>query len=364
MKSLFVFLAVIVGPWVTNMHDGAFSVLWTTDKESTAFVQLEDGSRIYDTFAGRRVHSRFHRVDVPFEEAGSIVSYSIGNADVLEKENPRRPKYAAEAITGPYSVRTFDASAGVCRFSAMNDIHMNTGRYSRLASQIDRDNTDFVFLIGDIITCNHFSIDSLARYEIAPLGGLASNMPVMFARGNHEGRGDGIRNVAAVFPSTGREDIPFSYMFRVGPAAFVVLDAGETGVKNSRAFCGEDVYEPYLRAQMEWFKNEVATSGAWLSAKKRICLIHVPMIDFHIPDDYVVHGWMNRNFVPLLNDAGVNLMLSADLHEPVYMPVGSNGNDFPILVNSTKTRVDVSVDGDRILVRIFNVDGLEKEYIF
>ncbi|MCQ2158587.1 MAG: hypothetical protein MJY43_02035 [Bacteroidales bacterium] len=62
ISKLFLFIALAIGPWVTDMGKDRFSVLWTTDSEGLGWVQLEDGTRVYDEFAGRRMHGTFHQV--------------------------------------------------------------------------------------------------------------------------------------------------------------------------------------------------------------------------------------------------------------------------------------------------------------
>lgn len=354
MTKLLTLLLIAVGPWITGMSDCGFTVLWTSGEESTGWVQLEDGERIYETYAGRRTHSRFHRVRIEGRQAGTVVKYSIGGQSLKDNSNPRRPVYGEEVIEGPFSVKTFDRGAKGCHFSVMNDVHMKTRRYSAYVVQIDSASTDFIFLNGDIISAGHHPLDSIIRYEIQPLGSLAAGIPVMFARGNHEGRGDGIRNVARIYDRDG--ELPFTYMFRDGPAAFVVFDAGETGIRNSIAMSGGEIYEDYLRRQMEW-ASKAFRSREWRNATVRICLVHVPMVDYGVPDDFVVHTWMNRNIVPMLNKAGVNLMIGADLHEYQYHGPGSVGNDFPIIVNSDEARLQVDVDGREIRITVIGEDG-------
>ena len=353
MTRLFAILAIIAGPWITNMHEDGFSVLWTTDEESIAWVQLEDGQRVYEEFAGRWAFGRLHQIRLRGLDAGRTVSYSIGSSPVID-HNSRRPKFGKEEVLGPFTTRTFSGAPDRCRFSIMNDMHMNLPQYSALAAQIDPSDCDFIQLNGDIISAGNHPLDSLVKYEISPLGELAAHLPVMYCRGNHESRGDGIRLVSAIYPA--EDELPFSYIFRQGPAAFLVLDSGETGVKNAMDQCGKPFYEDYLREQMEWVRKAVQ-SPEWKSAQQRFCFVHAPMIDFGIPGDFVVHGWMNRNFVPILNEAGVNIMIAADYHEYIFTPAGRMGNDFPIIVNDSRSRADVKVEGDNIAVDIYDVNG-------
>lgn len=137
---------------------------------------------------------------------------------------------------------------------------------------------------------------------------------------------------------------------------WVRLDSGETGASNSMGFCGKTCYEDYLQKQLEWAK-EAFKSPQWRSAKVKVCLLHAPMADYGIPDDFIVHTWMNHNIVPVLNKAGVDLMIGADLHEYQFHSAGSMGNDFPIIVNDNHCRLETCADGKAFTVTIVTEDG-------
>ena len=70
--------------------------------------------------------------------------------------------------------------------------------------------------------------------------------------------------------------------------------------------------------------------------------------------------------VPMLNEAGIDLMIGADLHEFMLCEAGTMHNDFPILVNDDVRRLDVVCDPARgIGVQMFNADGkleFEREF--
>ena len=61
--------------------------------------------------------------------------------------------------------------------------------------------------------------------------------------------------------------------------------------------------------------------------------------------------------MPLLNKAGVDLMIGADLHQYQYHPAGSMNNDFPILVNDDESRLDVRVERGHIYCTIYDEAG-------
>jgi hypothetical protein len=348
---------VVSGPWVTETRENSITVLWTTDVPGQAYVELADGRKIWETFAGRHIFQRLHTVHLEGLQPGEVVTYRVCGVDLVDDRNARDPKFGATWEGEWHSVRTFDRKAPECRFSVINDIHMKTAKYRSLAAQVDSSATNFIFLNGDIVSAGNYVVDSLARYMIDPLGGLPAGIPVLFARGNHEGRGNGTRAVAEVFPNS--DPAPFYYTFRSGPAAFIVFDGGETHVKRSRAYCGDDYFVEYMEEQLAWARKAMK-SKEFRSAPVKICLVHVPMIDHEDKTDFLLQRWMNQHFMSLLNKAGIDLMIGADLHEFMWCEPGTMGNKFPIIVNDDVRRMDVVCTRKGISLKTFNAAGEEE----
>ena len=344
---------LVCGPWVTDMSEDAFTVLWATDVTCQGWVQLDNGRRIYEEYAGRKLFGTLHTVRVDGLSRGAEYGYRIGNR-VVDPLNPRRPAYGRDMFSAHYQVTTFDPNRKTCHFTVMNDVHMRLEHYAALLDDIDIPDNDFLVLNGDIISAGNWTVDSLLKYEVGQLGPYGACLPVVFSRGNHEGRGSGVALVEKIFPKA--ESAPYYYTFREGPVAFIVLDAGETGPENSYALNGGPLYEDYLREQMVWAEKAMK-EPAFRKAPVKIAIIHAPMIDPGIPDDFVPHTWLNHNFVPLLNKAGVDLMIGADLHQYQYHPAGSMNNDFPILVNDDESRLDVRVERGHIYCTIYDEAG-------
>ena len=343
------------GPWITDATDSTLTVLWTSEVPGTAYVQLEDGTRVYDVFAGRRIFRRLHSITLKGLQPGERVKYRIGGANIVDDRNARDPKFG-DSYTGAWqTVKMLDSQAETCRFTVINDIHLKDRKYRKLAAQVDSSATDFLFLNGDIVSAGNYVLDTLVHYAIEPLGNLPKGIPLFFARGNHEGRGNNTWLVADVFPH--KDPAPFYYTFRQGPVAFVVFDAGETHDDRSMRYAGAAVYEDYLAEQISWAR-EALQEPAFQSAPVKICLIHVPMIDHPDKTDYLLQRWLNVHMVPLLNQAGIDLMIGADLHEFMLCEAGTMGNDFPILVNDDVRRMDVDCGtGAAIHVRTYKPGG-------
>lgn len=350
---------VQAGPWISDTGENSLTILWTSDVPGMAWVELDDGRCLYETFAGRRIFHRLHSIKVDGLQRGSVVRYRVCGHDIKDDSNAYNPVFGDSYESPWYAVRTLDSKASSCRFSVFNDIHLKTQDYSALAAQIDSANTDFIFLNGDIVTAGNYVLDTLVHYEVEPLGTLVHGLPLQFTRGNHEGRGNNTPLVADVFPRGGQS--PFYYTFRQGPVAFIVFDAGETNAKRSVLYSGADVYEDYLSEQIEWARKAMR-EPSFRKAPVKVCLLHVPMIDHEDKTDYLLQRWLNVHMVPMLNKAGINLMIGADLHEFMLCEPGSMGNKFPILVNDNVRRLEFEYTrGGRIHVSTFNASG-EKEF--
>lgn len=349
-------LQVKYGPWVTGTDEDSFTVLWVTEDPGIAWVELEDGSRYYHEFAGRHIFERLHTVKVEGLKKGTDYAYKLGMCKLVDDSDARDPEFAGEQTSETYQTGTFDFSADRCHFSVLNDMHLEVRKYRRLVEQIDMDDTDFLFLNGDIASADNYCLDSLAHYDFDALKGYSQSLPVFFARGNHEGRGNNPKLILSVFPT---ETNQFYYTFRQGPVAFIVFDAGETHKERSKAYTGTEVFEKYLNEQIEWAKTAVK-DPEFADAPLKICLLHVPMVDIGDDRNYMLQRWLNHHIVPQLNEAGVNLMISGDLHDSQFHGIGSMGNDFPILVNDENCRVDVDCTAEGYTLSVTNPFGITR----
>lgn len=346
---------VKAGPWVCDVREDRMTILWTSEEPGMAFVELEDSTVHYETFAGRRVFKRLHSVTLEGLRRSEVVRYRVGGQNLKDGRNARNPVFGDTYKGEWHGVRTLDSKARSCRFSVFNDIHLRTDRYAALAAQVDSASTDFLFLNGDIVSADNYVLDKAVAYALEPMGTLPAGLPLFFARGNHEGRGDNPMLFADIFPN--REPAPFFYTFRQGPVAFIVFDAGETGTKRSVLYSGGEVYEEYLQEQIVWAR-EAMKERSFRKAPLKLCLIHVPMIDHPDQSDYLLQRWLNKHIVPLLNQAGIDFMIGADLHEFMLCEAGTMGADFPILVNNEARRLDVDYTaGGALKVKMFRSDG-------
>lgn len=354
---------LLYGPWVCNVTEDGFTVLWVTEKPSLDYVEIApaDGSafdgqyreKYYQTSHGRRTAGTYHCVRIDSLQPGTEYRYRISGKVVEDDSNIYRINYGhlrQISARRDHCVRTLDSKAEVCRFSMMNDIHGNDKVYADLAAGIDLKNTDFLVLNGDMVS-NARQIDTVIKHMVLPIQKQAERLPLFYARGNHEGRGADFDKLYDMFPtSTGQ----FYYSFRQGPAAFVVLDAGEDKPDSHHEYGGTADYDVYRQAQTQWLQNAVKEES-FASAPMKICIIHIPTLAFR--SSWYAERWVTEHWVPILEKAGIDLALCAHHHKWRVVSAGEHGKNYPLLINANNERMDVVITPKSIDVKTYSTDG-------
>lgn len=354
-------LDISCGPWIQNVSEESLTILWTTNQKALSWVEFdtEDGTTwyqhshpsYYETVSGRRYYGTFHRVRIDGLKKGTKYRYRILGKAIADDSNAYATAYGPElAISSVHSIKTLDYGAPVCKFSMVNDIHFDDELFAALLEGMDRNSTDFVVLNGDIVSMSN-SLDTLLKHTFSPIAGIAASYPVIFARGNHEGRGSEWFETIKAFPSPTGE---FYYSFRQGPVAFLVLDAGEDKLDSDPEYSGQADYEQYRLKELEWVKA-VVKEEPFASAPKKVCIMHVPTLSDK--NAWATEFWMTKNFTPVLNQAGIDLMLSAHYHQYISVKPGECGNDYPIVINSSHERLDFEGTASGITLKIYDKDG-------
>ena len=357
---------IVCGPYVQCMTETSFTVIWTTDLDAVAWVEVapDDGTHFYnkerDKYYDARGNGVFpigkiHKVVVDGLEPGSTYRYRVMNRGVIAYNGSGNVQYMHGSGTDvykgePHKITTFKEDYDTIRFDLYNDIHGKDSLFNRILSGA-RDNRDFVFLNGDMTS-------NISNEELIPkmyLGSAAKSLngglPLFASRGNHELRGrDAIKWLNYFQTTTGT---PY-YSFSIGDFFFVVLDACEDKPDSDIEYSGIVASKPYVERQGRWLK-EVIASEECRNAKVRIAFCHVP------PES---KGWygaaqMCNILVPPLNEAGFDAMFCGHIHRwRVAEPDGSISNaGFPVICNANMERMEVTATEDAIEISTFDTDG-------
>lgn len=358
-------LRVACGPYIQNPTTGGFTVVWESTMPSVAWVEVapDDGTHFYNSDRsryyelsghGNQVISRFHKIRVDGLAPGTRYRYRLMMKGVVEFTGPGNvtytPAWGSDVYQKePYAAGTVAKSYDTLRFDVYNDIHQQDSVLNLLMSASSRQK-DFVVFNGDMVNSLAWKEkipDTFLRTAATALGG---GIPLYCLRGNHEMRGTDTQRWFDWFSYPGSE--PY-WTASWGKFFFIFLDTLEDKPDNDMEYSGTMLSGPYMQRQAEWLR-EVVNSEACRKAAVRIVICHIPP---------KTKGWYgNRKvdelFVPILNKAGINLMICAHEHRWRVDTAGEESSaKFPVLVNANQERLELTLDARNISLSAFDAQG-------
>jgi hypothetical protein len=185
-------------------------------------------------------------------------------------------------------------------------------------------------------------VNNYPKYKETPL----HEVPAFMTRGVNESVGAIGMNYLSHFPTSSGK--PY-YTVRYGSVCFIVLDSG-VDVKDKVA--GTD-FESYRKEQAAWLEKALESEEV-KGAKFKVALMHIPPVGGVAPVSKNLHSL----FVPMLEKAGVTLMICGYTHESNYYEAGKKAS-FPILVNGSSSLVNVRATQEKMDVVVEDFNGKE-----
>ena len=202
---------------------------------------------------------------------------------------------------------------------------------------------------GDMSSSVESEEQLFADYIDTAVRHFASETPILHNRGNHETRGVFADRLPEYFP---KGEGTFYALRRYGDVCLLTLDCGEDKPDSDIEYAGLADYDAYRAVQCEWLAGALQ-SEAFRSARVRIVLLHVP------PTTGTWHGNLHLKelFLPLLNDADIDLMICGHEHRYSFHEAGEGDAAFPILVNDNKSCVCCDVAQGKISLQVVRPGG-------
>ena len=373
LTHLFFFLSLLLvaqnikithGPYLQAMSEEGVTIVWTTNKEAISWVEVapdgdnsfysQEHTRYYDTSYGNRVIDSLHRVQIEGLTPGTTYRYRIFSKEVLGYQG-HRIMYGAIASTDvytkkPLSFTTFNSDKQEVAFKMVNDIHNRADMMSEMLKDVTKGNTDLVFFNGDMVSTVTDENEIFEGFMDSATSLFASEVPAFLARGNHETRGPFSRRIPDYFPTINNE---LYYNFTHGPVHFIVLDGGEDKPDSDIEYSELAQFDAYRDKQAEWLQTIVETEE-FKKALYRVVVMHIP------PIGSTWHGTLDlqRKFLPILNNANVDIMLCGHTHNYEYIEPNRDVS-FPILINDNETYLDVKANQQQMRLIVKARDGKE-----
>lgn len=356
------------GPYLQAMTEDGVTIVWTTNKASVSWVEIapdgtdsfyaEERTPYYDTMHGNRVIDSLHTVRVEGLQPGTTYRYRIFSKEILGYQG-HRILYGSIASTDvyskkPFSFTTLDEKKSEIAFRMVNDIHNRSDMLSNMLRDVKPANTDFVIFNGDMVSTMTSEKVVFDGFMDSVVTLFAKEVPIFYARGNHETRGAFSVKFPDYFPTTTNN---LYYTFRQGPVQFIVLDGGEDKPDSDIEYSELSQFDAYRTKQQAWLK-EVVETPEYKEALYHVVVIHIP------PLGSTWHGTqdLQRKFLPILNNADVDIMLCGHNHRYEYIEP-NNLVSFPILINDNETYLDVKANQQAMEILVKDQEGKKMHQI-
>ncbi|NCB08291.1 MAG: metallophosphoesterase family protein [Bacteroidia bacterium] len=349
------------GPYLQGLTETEVTIVWTTSDVGISWVELapDDSTHFYLTerpkfFSesyGFKVVDSVHTVTLTGLKPSTTYRYRVYSQEVLSHQGTK-VLYGDVAASNVYRSRpleftTNNPSQNDISFLVLNDIHGNNELMESLLKNTDWEKTDLVFFNGDMTNDIRSEEQLFGNFLDKAVEIFASETPMYYARGNHETRGNFATTFPKYFPTPTKE---LYYMFRQGPVCFVVLDCGEDKPDSDLEYSGIVAFDRYRDQQAKWLK-EALKQDIFRNAPYKVVINHMPPFG----------GWhgekeVEEKFMPLLNEAGADVMLCGHLHSHILKKAG-DGQRFPILANSNKAVIKAHANNTSLKIEVFDPEG-------
>lgn len=351
------------GPYLQHLGTDHVTIVWTTNTDCISWVEAYeyDGSNFYmqerpkffSSADGLKTIGRIHKVTLNDLKPGTRYAYRIFSREVVSKtySNPIFGRTDASVVyqRQPLFFSTEQSDKEKTSVVVLSDIHGRAPVIGTLLSDIKPDLADFIVLNGDFVSTFNREEEIFAGGIDTLVSLFATTKPIYFVRGNHETRGTLAPEYKNYFYWPENK---YYYSFSSGNTLFIVLDCGEDKPDSDKEYNDLVNFDSYRDEEVKWLK-QLVNSEKFKTAKHRIVFLHMPPV---FPRDQW-HGEieMRTKILPVLNKAGIDLMISGHTHRYAFIDKGSE-NQFPVIVLNNNSRMELTVDQSGIKTKIVDVD--------
>ncbi len=349
------------GPYLQGLSDRGVFVYFTTSAKGFSSVELRDPS---DGNITRHVtiddglieaNNTQNAIELKGLKPNTRYEYRLLSSKIKQFRLSRNV-YSDTIRSDWYSFNTLDPKATSATFITTSDIHDDAEKYKRLLAYMPLQQTQMVFLLGDILS--HFSREGqpYSSFIDVSVDAFAKEVPFVLIRGNHDTRGALARTYDQYIR---RPDRHFYGTYSLGNTFVIMLDTGEDKPDSHHDYSGLTAFEDYRKEQEVWLRK-VVKSKEFKSAKHRIVLAHIPPVkDDGTSKRVSVHGpdMVYKLYLPILNKEKIDLMVSGHTHRYELIEAKKGVNNFPILINDNKSISFYKVSSEGVHVKTVDDKG-------
>jgi len=358
------------GPFLQALTENAVTVVWTTNKKCVSKVEyaLAENFQTFPQFGGLIQTAQtsrdglvdaditYHKVRITGLQPGKTYKYRVVSKEITQFA-PYEVVFGASIVGEIRQFKTLDPLKSAFSFVVFQDNHENATRLEKMLQAVSWKDIDLVFFNGD--TVNHLETEPqiFNGFLDASVKFFAREIPFIYIRGNHDTRGALARSLMNYYDTPeGR----WYYAFDHGPVHFIVLDSGEDKPDTSPVYAGLADFDHYRWEQAAWLKSHIQTK-AFREAAFRVAVFHIPIYGDRRSRERGAEPYTEAEIAklwgPLLNEGGVDLLLSGHWHRFAHKDPQEGKNSFPVLVGPADGMIRADVTADKIDVTVTGADG-------
>jgi len=364
------FLLISHGPYLQALTENAVTVVWATNKKCVSKVEyaLAENFQTFPQFGGLiqtaqtsrdglvEADVTYHKVRITGLQPGKTYRYRVVSKEIAQFA-PYEVVFGAGVVGEISQFKTLDPQKSAFSFMVFQDNHENSPRLEKMLQSVSWKDVDLVFFNGD--TVNHLETEPqiFNGFLDASVKIFAREIPFVYIRGNHDTRGALARSLRNYY------DTPESrwyYAFDHGSVHFIVMDTGEDKPDTSPVYAGLADFDRYRREQAAWLKNHIETK-AFREAAFRVAVFHIPVYGDRRGREGGAEPYTESELAklwgPLLNEGGVDLLLSGHWHRFARKDPQEGKNSFPVLVGPADGMIRADVTAEKIVVSVTGADG-------
>lgn len=350
------------GPYLQEVTETGATFVFNTSKPSFSYIELRkkggtDGTDYYRAKDGlRQADVEFYAIRAEDLQPATAYEYRIHAREVKEF-HPYNVVFGDSIVSPWHSFRTVNPLQEGGSIFITSDMHSRPDLLKQLLEACDYKTCTAFFYAGDMMNyMEHGGEHPFTSFIDASVEMFASSIPFELVRGNHETRGDLARQFPTFFPkSTGK----LYGSYRLGDVMVVMLDSGEDKADSHPVYARLTDFNGYRTEQAEWLKR-LCASREYKEARYHIVISHFPMVmNEQSRQENTWQGWQDAidKFLPILNGADVDLLVSGHTHRCEYYPAGSEGNGFPVLVQGFSNAVRLDLEAGNISFKVVTQDN-------
>lgn len=356
------FLEIAHGPYLQEVTTDGATFAFQTSQPSFSFIELKkEGEEDSNNYAGsqhglKQADATFFAIRAEELQPNTTYQYRI-HAKEIKSFQPYKVVFGDSIASPWYTFRTIDPKQKGGSIFITSDMHSNPKLLKNLLERCDYQTCTSFFYAGDMM--NYMTENGehpFTSFIDTSVELFATSIPFEFVRGNHETRG----NMARIFPSFFPKQNGKIYgSYLMGDVMVIMLDTGEDKSDTHPVYAGLTDFDNYRSEQARWLEK-VVKSKEFKKAKYRIVISHFPLVsDKEWEKGTTWKGCQDasQKFLPILNYAGIDLIVAGHTHRFFYHEPGESGNQCPVLEQGAMcaTRLDLS-DGN-IHIKVIGKNG-------